>query len=131
MDDPTNRAYGSVEEARAVVVAGNPGWSPRDIDAKAEALAQLQLEAARAVLLRNGDWDGGLASLAHPAAAHVPVWLVRGEERTGGFVPDAAVPALAARVGADRILTLAGAPHAPQRTHPEALLVALLRALDS
>jgi pimeloyl-ACP methyl ester carboxylesterase len=131
MEDPTNRAYGSVEAARAVIVAGNPGWSALDIDAKAEALAQLQLEAARAVLLRNGDWDGGLTSLAHPAATDVPIWLVRGEERTGSFVPDAAVPALAARTGADRFLTLAGAPHAPQRTHPEALLVALLRALDS
>ncbi len=131
MDDPTNRSYGSVEEARDAIVAGNPGWSPRDIDARAEALAQLQLGAARAVLLRNGDWDGGLASLADPAAADVPVWLIRGEERTGGFVPDAATPGIAARIGADRVLTIAGGPHAPQRTHPEALLVALLRALDS
>jgi hypothetical protein len=36
---------------------------------------------------------------------------------------------LAARIGAEHVLTVAGGPHSPQRTHPEATLVALLRAL--
>jgi pimeloyl-ACP methyl ester carboxylesterase len=33
-------------------------------------------------------------------------------------------------VGPARLVTIAGGPHSPQRTHPEATLVALLRALD-
>jgi pimeloyl-ACP methyl ester carboxylesterase len=129
VDDPSNRRYASLDEARGVVGAGNPEWSPRDVDAKAEALVQLQLEAAHAVLLGNGDWDGGLAALEHPGAANVPVWLIRGEERTGGYVADEAVSAFEARLGADHILTIADGPHAPQRTHPAAVLVALLHAL--
>ena len=44
-------------------------------------------------------------------------------------MPDAALPRFAARIGADHIVTLAGAPHAPQRTHPAELTAALLRIL--
>jgi len=55
--------------------------------------------------------------------------VIRGEEAAGGLVPDAALPAFAARVGADHILTLVGAPHAPQRTHPAETTLAILRAL--
>ncbi len=128
--DPTNRTYTDLDTARTALAAGNPTWALGDIEAKAEALVRLQLEAARAVLLDNGDWDGGLAALADPGAADVPTWLIRGEEHAGGFVPDAALPAFEARIGADRILTIADGPHAPQRTHPEATLVAILRALD-
>jgi hypothetical protein len=39
------------------------------------------------------------------------------------------VPAFAARIGASHVLTLAGAPHAPQRLFPEATTLALLHAL--
>jgi hypothetical protein len=44
-------------------------------------------------------------------------------------LPDAALQAFAARIGASHILTLAGAPHAPQRIFPAATTLALLRAL--
>jgi pimeloyl-ACP methyl ester carboxylesterase len=81
------------------------------------------------VLLDNGDWDGGLADLSDPAAQGIPTWIVRGDPAAGCLVPDAATLRLAAIVGADHVLTLAGAPHAPQRTHPEATMAALLRAL--
>ncbi len=50
----------------------NPAWSDGDVAAKAEALTQLDEAAARSVLLDNGDWDGGLADLADPAAAGHP-----------------------------------------------------------
>ena len=117
------------ETAFDVLVAANPTWPPLDVAAKAEALGQLDVEAARAVVLDNGDWDGGLADLADPAAAGIPIWVVRGEEATGSLLPDAMVPAFAARIGASHVLTLAGAPHAPQRAFPEATTLALLRAL--
>ncbi len=128
--DASNRGYETLDEARAAIRSANPAWPARDVEAKAQALVDLDIEAVREVLLRNGDWDGGLAALAHPAAQDVRTWIVRGEEHAGGYVAEAAVPALAARVGWDHVVTLAGAPHAPQRTHPAALLVALLRALD-
>ena len=103
----------------------NPDWSAADVLAKAEALVQVDVDAARAVLLDNGDWDGGLADLSDPAADGIPTWLIRADPSAGGYIPDAVLPGFAARIGADHILTLAGAPHAPQRTHPAATTVAL------
>jgi pimeloyl-ACP methyl ester carboxylesterase len=118
-------------EAAERLGAANPGWSSVDVDAKAEAMAQLDHEAARAVLLDNGDWDGGLADLTNPAAAGVPTWIFRGDPGAGGMLPDAALPPFEALIGADHVITLLGAPHAPQRTHPIALTQALLHALGS
>jgi pimeloyl-ACP methyl ester carboxylesterase len=86
-------------------------------------------EAARAVLVENTTWDAGLGDLADPAAAGIDVWVIRGEERSGGLLPDAALPAVADRVGAGNVLTIADGPHSPMRTHPEATAVALIRAL--
>lgn len=123
------RAYDSIDEARDGVRRANPDWSDGDVDAKAEALAQLDAEAARAVLLDNGDWDGGLADLREPVAADLDVWLVRGDPASGGYVPDEAARAFAAIIGDDHVITLAGAPHSPQRTHPVETTAALLRAL--
>jgi len=127
--DPSEVAYPDLETAIAALAAANPTWVTGDVLVKAEALVQLDVDAARAVLLDNGDWDGGLADLTDPATAGIPVWLIRGEEAAGGLVPDAAIPAFAECIGAGHILTLAGAPHAPQRTHLEATTRALLRAL--
>lgn len=130
VEDPTERTYDRLEEARAAVRAANPGWDERDVLAKAEALTQVDEAAARAVLLDNGDWDGGLADLADPAAAGLDVWLIRGDPAAGGYLPDAVLPAFVARLGPDHVITLAGAPHSPQRTHPEATTAVLLRALE-
>ena len=129
-DDPAERARPRTSPRRS------PTWRRRtrpgrrgDVRAKAEALIQLDVDAARAIVLDNGDWDGGLADLPIRRRAGIPTWIVRGDPAAGGYLPDAMLPALAARVGADHVLTLAGAPHAPQRTHPEATTLALLRAL--
>jgi len=127
--DPAERPLEDMAASVAALAAANPRWSSADIMAKAEALQQLDLEAARAVLLDNGDWDGGLADLADPAAAGIPIWIVRGEERTGGLLPDSRLAAFAGRIGWDHILTIADGPHAPQRLYPEATAAALLRAL--
>jgi hypothetical protein len=59
----------------------------------------------------------------------VDAWLIRGEWDTGGFIPDFKVPAIEAQLGADHVITVAGGPHSPQRTHPEATVVAILRAI--
>ncbi|MDO8483840.1 MAG: alpha/beta hydrolase [Candidatus Limnocylindrales bacterium] len=130
-NDPSERPYREMAEAIARLSAANPAWSAGDVEAKAEALVQLDVEAARAVLLDNGDWDGGLTDLADAAAARVPTWIVRGDPAAGGLLPDARLPAFEALLGADHVITLRGAPHAPQRTHPAETTQALLHALAS
>lgn len=129
LEDPAERAYDNVAEAIAAIGPLNPTWSYGDVVAKAEGLTQFDEAAVRAVLTQNGNWDGGLASLADPQAQRTPVWLIRGDPTAGGYVPDAFLPAFEARIGAERIITIQGAPHSPQRTHPEALARALLRSL--
>ena len=127
--EPTERRYETLAEATATVRASNPGWLDGDVDAKAGALTAFDADAVLSVLLQNGDWDAGMAALREPAAAGVPVWLIRGEGATGGFIPDHAASAIRAQLGAERVITIAEGPHSPQRTHPEATLVAILRAL--
>jgi pimeloyl-ACP methyl ester carboxylesterase len=60
----------------------------------------------------------------------VPAWVIRGEWATGCFIPEFAVPAIEAQVGRAHVITIRNAPHSPQRTHPEATVVAMLRALE-
>ena len=127
--DPLERPYDRLDDAVAAIRAVNPGWSDGDVEAKALGLTQFDPAAVLAVLLENGDWDGGLAALAAPAAANVPVWLIRGESGSGGMIPDVVLPDFAARIGADHVLTIADAPHSPQRRFPEATVAAILRAL--
>jgi pimeloyl-ACP methyl ester carboxylesterase len=128
--DPAQRRFEDLDEARHVIAAENPDWAEGDIKAKAEALTELDEAAARSVLLDNSDWDGGLADLADPAAAGVDLWVIRGDPATGGYVPDSVLSAFEARVGRNRIVTIAGGPHSPQRTHPTETTGALVRALD-
>ena len=129
-ESPSEHLYATPADARAAIRAENPTWSEGDVDAKAIGLTRFTPEGVLAVLLQNGAWDAGLAALADPAAAGVPTWYVRGEWHTGGLIPDHAVRTLAARVGRDHVLTIAGGPHSPQRTHPEATAFAILRALE-
>ena len=98
--------------------------------AKANGLTQIDDAAVRAIYLENGDWDAGLAALSDPAARDVPISIIRGDPEQGGLIADEHVPALAERVGQDRFVTIPGASHSPQRTHPEATILAILRALD-
>lgn len=128
-NDPSELPYRDLAEAIAGLSAAHPAWPVHDVEAKAEALVQLDLEAARTVLLDNGDWDGGLADLVAAVQAGVPTWIVRADPAAGGLLPDARVPEFEALLGADHVITLRGAPHAPQRTHPVATIRALLRAL--
>jgi pimeloyl-ACP methyl ester carboxylesterase len=127
--DPNERHYDDLDEAIATIRAAFPTWTEGDVLAKAEGLHRFEIEAARAILLDNGDWDAGLAALADPAAANVPVWYVRGDSQHGGMIPDAALPSLTARVGDEHVLTIVEGPHSPQRTHPEATVLAILRAI--
>lgn len=127
--DPEEQPGPDIESTMRRFAAAYPEWAEGDIRAKAEGLASFDPEAVRAVLFDNGDWDAGLASLADPAAAGVAIWLIRGSFEWGGLIPDAAVPAIAARIGAGHVITIADAPHSPQRTHIEHLVEAVLRAL--
>jgi pimeloyl-ACP methyl ester carboxylesterase len=121
----------SPEAARLAVVAEHPGWPEGDQDAAVEAALGADLGAAQAVLFGNGDWDSGLAALAQTDAAGLDVWVVRGDPTAGGHTPDEVAAAFADRYGADHVLSIAGAPHSPQPTHPDELIAALLRALDA
>jgi pimeloyl-ACP methyl ester carboxylesterase len=127
--EPTERDYATLDEAIEAVRRTNPGWSDGDVQAKARALTEFNPQLVLAVLLQNGAWDGGMAALRHPASAGASIWLIRGEWPTGGFIPESRVARIEAQLGADRVITIAGAPHSPQRTHPEATIVAMLRAL--
>ena len=127
--DPSEQPYPDRASAIAHLAAANADWSPGDVEAKAEALVELDIDAARSVLLDNGDWDGGLADIAVATTAGVLTWVVRADPAVGGFVPDERLPAFQAVVGRTRVITLAGAPHAPQRTHPVETTRALLLAL--
>jgi pimeloyl-ACP methyl ester carboxylesterase len=128
-ESPTEREYATLDESIAAVRAANPTWSDGDVAAKAQALTEFNPQLVLDVLLGNGDWDAGMAALRHPNAARSSIWLIRGEWATGGFIPDSRVPRIESQLGRDRVITIAGAPHSPQRTHPEATVVALLRAL--
>jgi pimeloyl-ACP methyl ester carboxylesterase len=127
--DPLERPYATIDEAEAAVLAANQGWSGGDVSAKALGLTQFEAVAVLAVLLENGHWDGGLGDLANPAANGIAIWVIRGSPDAGGLVPSSALPAFRARVGRDHVITIAGASHSPQRTHPEATVLAILRAL--
>jgi pimeloyl-ACP methyl ester carboxylesterase len=127
--DPRQQPVGSLEEAIARVRASEPTWSDGDVRANAEALLEVDFDAARAVILDNGDWDGGLADLRDPATAGIDTWLIRGDPATGSYVDDDAARAFETVVGADHVITILGAPHSPQRTHPVETAAALLRAL--
>ena len=128
--EPTERTYATLDEAEAAVRAANPAWTDGDVAAKARALTEFNPDLVLAVLLQNGDWDGGMAALRHPNAAGIPAWLIRGEWATGGFIPDFKVPDIERQLGPDHVITIAGAPHSPQRTHPEATVLAILRAIS-
>lgn len=114
----------------AAMQALHPDWTDGDIQAAADALRQVDLSAAAGLLLGNGDWDSGLAELAGADAAGIDVWVVRGEPSFGGRTPDTAADAYAARYGADHVITIPGAPHSPQPTHPAETVAAFLRCLD-
>ena len=129
VEDTTERTYDDLDEAIAAVGGAEPGWSPGDVRAKAEALTEIDETAARAILLDNGDWDGGLTGLGDPAAAGLDVWLVKGEQASGSYLPDVAIPAFIARLGAEHVLTVKDGAHSPQRMRLEATLVAFLHAL--
>lgn len=128
-ESPTERDYATLDESIAAVRTANPTWSEGDVRAKAVALTEFNPQLVLDVLLKNGDWDAGMSALRHPNAASTDAWLVRGEWDTGGFIPDSRVPRIEAQLGADHVITIAQAPHSPQRTHPEATVLAILRAL--
>ncbi len=128
LDDPIERHYDDLAEAQAAIGGLHPTWPHGDVLAKAEALTQFDDPAVRAILTGNGDWDGGLAALADPAADLV-VRIVRGDPEAGGLIPDGMAARLAERVGAANVFTIAGGSHAPMRIRPEATTLALLRAL--
>ena len=128
-ESPTERDYATLEESTAAVRTANPTWSEGDVRAKAIALTEFNPQLVLDVLLKNGDWDAGMTALRHPNADASDVWLIRGEWDTGGFIPDSRVPRIEQQLGAEHVITIAAAPHSPQRTHPEATVLAILRAL--
>jgi pimeloyl-ACP methyl ester carboxylesterase len=129
VSDPTQQPFATLDLAIAAIRSAEPSWTDGDVRAKAEAVMELDFDAARAVVLENGDWDGGLGDLRDPAAVGIDSWLIRGDPVTGGYVDDTAAQAFGALIGADHVITIPGSPHSPQRTHPVETTAAILRAL--
>jgi pimeloyl-ACP methyl ester carboxylesterase len=130
LDDPVERKYDDLAEAESAIRGANPQWTDGDIRAKAEGLTQFDEVAVRAVLLDNGVWDGGIADLTAARDALRSTWVIRGDPDGGSLTPDDALPSFADLVGADHIVTIAGAPHSPHRMFAEAFTAALLRAIE-
>jgi len=130
VDDPVEGFYDDPDEAVAALGRAHPIWGWGDVLAKAEALTQFDVEAVRDVLTQNGDWDGGLSSLADPAASDATFRLVRGDPATGGLVPDAAAAAFAARLGPEHVITIPRGAHSPMRDRPRETVEALVLALQ-
>ena len=126
--EPTERPYEALDEARAAVRLANPLWTDGDVEAKAVALTEFDADAVLAVLLQNGDWDAGLSALARSEAKGIPAWLIAGEWASGCFIPDPAIRVIRRQLGTDRVIVIRGAPHSPQRTHPQQTVDAILRA---
>jgi pimeloyl-ACP methyl ester carboxylesterase len=129
VDDPVERRYDDLDEAMAALGAVHATWTYGDVQAKAEALSQLDEAAVRAVLTENGDWDGGLEALADPAAGAACVRVIRGEPSFGGLLPDQVAELLADRLGPENVITIARGAHSPMRQRVEATLLALARSL--
>jgi len=127
--DPTEQRHEELADAIDAIRASGVRWSEGDVLAKAKGLTQIDNAAVRAIYLENGDWDAGLAALSNRAARDIPIWIIRGDPAQGGLIADAHVPALVERVGEDHFVTILGAGHSPQRTHPEATILAILGAL--
>ena len=130
VDDPEERPREDIDATIRFLTPRNPAWSAGDIEAKARSLHEVDLAAARDILLEN-DWDGGLRDISDPAAAGLDIWLIRGDPAAGGLLPDAAVAAFASQIGADHVLTIPGGHHSPMRNDPVGTTAALLTALGS
>jgi pimeloyl-ACP methyl ester carboxylesterase len=130
LDDPVERHYDDLDEAVRAIGDLYPTSGYGDVVAKAEALTQFDVEAVRAVLTQNGDWDGGLSALADPAAAGATVRLIRGEPAWGGLIPDEAAAAFARRLGEANVITIPRGSHSPMRQQPERTTRELMRALQ-
>jgi pimeloyl-ACP methyl ester carboxylesterase len=131
VDDPDERPREDVAATIAFLTPRCPGWSPGDIEAKAQALHQVDLEACRDILLENGDWDGGLSDISDPAADGIDIWLIRGDPAAGGLIPEPVAAAFVARLGDDHVMTIPGGGHSPMRSHPIETTAALLVALGA
>lgn len=129
--EPTERHYDSVEDAAVAVRAVNTSWSDGDVMAKARGLTQYNVDAVQSILVENGPMDAGLTALRHPSARAMSVWLIRGEPSAGGLVPDSAAAQFRELLGPGRVITIANASHSPQRTHPEATVLAILQSLST
>ena len=127
--EPTERRYENAADAIEAIRAFGVSWSEGDIRANAIALTQIDETAVRTIYLENGDYDARMAALSDPAALDIPAWVIRGAPAEGGLNADEHAPALAERVGSDHVVTIAGAGHSPQPTHPEATFLAILRPL--
>ena len=126
---PGQRPAATLDDAIAAIRSAEPGWDERDVLAKAEALMPLDVDAARAVLLDNGDWDGGLADLRDPPLPASTRGSSGASRRPAATSTTKAARRFATVIGADRVITIPGAPHSPQRTHPVETVAVLLRAL--
>ncbi|AMM21376.1 hypothetical protein AX769_16110 [Frondihabitans sp. PAMC 28766] len=108
------------------IAAGNPDWHPEDVHQKVLAARQISRDTVRRVFVDNDPWD----VTAGVTGSAVPVSLLGAD----ASAPDLALPpALGRELAAANPLVsydeIAGAHHSIHRTHPGAVVEAVLARL--
>ena len=126
--DPTERRYDSLGDARLAVRAGNPDWSDGDIIAKARPDRSRCRACPRCP---SSEWSLGRRDVRASAPRHQRRPPVADSWRTVGrrARPRRGVANRPCRVDPEQVITITRGGHSPHRTHPEATVLAVLRAL--
>lgn len=111
-----------IERASAAdVAAAHPGWDPRDVDAKVEALGQVDVRTVEASVGRVGEWQLG----GEVERLSTPTLILGADPEQGGLLD----PALGEELAATNLLVefrwVRGAGHSIHRDDPQALIDAV------
>ena len=120
----------SRQEARSTLESEHSDWGEADLEGKSEALTQVSNRVMIGIVAANVPFDPTPALLAlRKKGPGLPVSAIVGEPAFGSMVPDEARGRLIDLLGEANVQLLRGAGHSFHRTHFEAFLAMLVRAL--